>query len=204
MWKDIHNRMRTMRTLATIPPLASLCVCVALAWHTMACAEERKVWITGEVKEYAIKTISDGDSIERILEKAGGPLVLKDGTKVPLRYVVINKNRSGPDKKNRVIVKKRDWHRKISEFSQLDAIVDIYFVDPDAYLREMDDAKSTDQSKQPPTPAPREIEKPSPPGAPTPSGTQKPEKSQPPVEQPAHPTGGNGGPDPTKLKQAER
>ena len=185
-----------MRTLATIPPLAS--ICVALAWHTMAFAEERKVWITGEVMEYAIKTISDADSIERILEKAGGPLVLKDGTKVPLRYVVINKNRPGPDKKNRVIVKKRDWHRRISEFSQLDAIVDIYFVDPDAYLREMDDAKATDKAKHPPTPAPKENVNPAPSGAPAPSGTHKPEKSQPPA---APPTGGNRVPEPAKPKQ---
>ena len=191
-----------MRTLATIPPLAS--ICVALAWHTMAFAEERKVWITGEVMEYAIKTISDADSIERILEKAGGPLVLKDGTKVPLRYVVINKNRPGPDKKNRVIVKKRDWHRRISEFSQLDAIVDIYFVDPDAYLREMDDAKATDKAKQPPTPAPKENVNPAPSGAPAPSGTHKPEKSQPPAEKPTRPTGGNRVPEPAKPKQGER
>ena len=189
-----------MKTIATISPLASLCVCAALAWHSMACAEERKVWITGEVKEYAIKTISDADSIERILEKAGGPLVLNDGTKVPLRYAKIYMNRPDPDTKTRVIVKKRDWHRKISEFVQLDAIAEIYFVDPDAYLREMDDAKATDQTKQPPAPAPKGNEKPTPPGAPSPSGTHKHEKSQPPVEKPTHPTGGNSG-EPAKPKQ---
>lgn len=201
MWKDIYHRVRRMRTLGTIARMAGTCGCVALMAHPMARAGERRVWISWHLKDVARKSISDEDTIERILEKAGGPVVLKDGRKVPLRYAKIYMDKQVPEKQSRVVVKRRDWHRKIGEFAPVHAVTVIDFIDPEAHLWEGKEAEAADQDRQPSPPAPKGNEKPTPPGAPAPSGTHKPEKSQPPAQKPTHSTGGNGGPEPAKPKQ---
>ena len=190
-----------MKTLETIMRLAGMFLCVAFIPHTTARAAERKVLISGYVRNLAPITISDGDTIERILEKAGGPVVLKDGRKVPLRYATIYMDKQVPEKQSRVVVKRRAWHRKIGEFAPVHAVTVIDFMDPEAFLWEDKEAEAADQDRQPSPPAPKGNENPTPPGAPAPSGTHKPEKSQPPAEKPTHPTGGNRGPEPAKPKQ---